>query len=190
MDYSSWHLYAYCANNPVNYVDPSGHKKIVLRIGAKSYEIKNVKLKVRKLKSYTELSQSGRVGGTKIQEISFDNNKCLLLKSTCKKLSSAIIRAWNDKKRKRTFDRKIRGNKSTEFGEMSVSCMAVEIFAHAALYYEYSYLKKMPKLKNKIKKSGKVIDVNRYDSRLSVYRIIWAQCGSKTEKKFKKKYNI
>ena len=22
----TWHLYAYCANNPVNYVDPSGHK--------------------------------------------------------------------------------------------------------------------------------------------------------------------
>lgn len=22
------HLYAYCANNPVNYVDPSGHKKV------------------------------------------------------------------------------------------------------------------------------------------------------------------
>ncbi len=26
-DYAQWHLYAYCANNPVNYVDPSGHAK-------------------------------------------------------------------------------------------------------------------------------------------------------------------
>ena len=25
-DYATWHLYAYCANNPVNYVDPSGHR--------------------------------------------------------------------------------------------------------------------------------------------------------------------
>ena len=25
-DANTWHLYAYCANNPVNYVDPSGHK--------------------------------------------------------------------------------------------------------------------------------------------------------------------
>ena len=24
----TWHLYAYCANNPVNYVDPSGHLAI------------------------------------------------------------------------------------------------------------------------------------------------------------------
>ena len=23
----TWHLYAYCANNPVNYTDPSGHQK-------------------------------------------------------------------------------------------------------------------------------------------------------------------
>ena len=28
MEPDTLHLYAYCANNPVNYVDPSGHKKI------------------------------------------------------------------------------------------------------------------------------------------------------------------
>ncbi|MGL4483384.1 MAG: RHS repeat-associated core domain-containing protein [Anaerovoracaceae bacterium] len=27
-DIGTWHLYAYCGNNPVNYVDPSGHKHI------------------------------------------------------------------------------------------------------------------------------------------------------------------
>ncbi|MDD7718565.1 MAG: RHS repeat-associated core domain-containing protein [Eubacteriaceae bacterium] len=26
-----WHLYAYCANNPINYTDPSGHDAIVLK---------------------------------------------------------------------------------------------------------------------------------------------------------------
>ena len=39
-DPGQWHLYAYCANNPINYVDPSGHRykwnsKIVLK-GPKS----------------------------------------------------------------------------------------------------------------------------------------------------------
>ena len=28
-DAGTWHLYAYCANDPVNYVDPSGHNPIV-----------------------------------------------------------------------------------------------------------------------------------------------------------------
>ena len=27
-DPGQWHLYAYCANNPINYVDPSGHEKV------------------------------------------------------------------------------------------------------------------------------------------------------------------
>ena len=27
----TWHLYAYCANDPVNFVDPSGHDAIVLK---------------------------------------------------------------------------------------------------------------------------------------------------------------
>lgn len=31
-DAGTWHLYAYCANDPVNYVDPSGHKKITIGI--------------------------------------------------------------------------------------------------------------------------------------------------------------
>ena len=32
-DAGTWHLYAYCANDPVNYVDPSGHKKTAVGFG-------------------------------------------------------------------------------------------------------------------------------------------------------------
>ena len=31
--YETWHLYTYCANNPVNYVDPSGHAAVALAGG-------------------------------------------------------------------------------------------------------------------------------------------------------------
>lgn len=29
-DANTWHLYVYCANNPVNYVDPSGHSAVTI----------------------------------------------------------------------------------------------------------------------------------------------------------------
>lgn len=32
-DSNTWHLYAYCSNDPVNYTDPSGHKRRYLGIG-------------------------------------------------------------------------------------------------------------------------------------------------------------
>ena len=32
-DPGQWHLYAYCANNPINYTDPSGHNPIALGLG-------------------------------------------------------------------------------------------------------------------------------------------------------------
>ncbi|WP_334303936.1 RHS repeat-associated core domain-containing protein, partial [Dorea longicatena] len=34
---STWNLYAYCANNPVNYEDPSGHIAISRIIGICNY---------------------------------------------------------------------------------------------------------------------------------------------------------
>ena len=37
----TWHLYAYCANNPVNYVDPSGHWiETIIDIASLGYSIK------------------------------------------------------------------------------------------------------------------------------------------------------
>ena len=35
MEPDTLHLYVYCANNPVNYVDPSGHKKISISLKTK-----------------------------------------------------------------------------------------------------------------------------------------------------------
>ena len=35
----TWHLYAYCANNPINYVDPSGHYAQAIYIGYKTYRV-------------------------------------------------------------------------------------------------------------------------------------------------------
>lgn len=32
-DPGQWHLYTYCANNPINYIDPSGHKKVFIGWG-------------------------------------------------------------------------------------------------------------------------------------------------------------
>ena len=35
-DPDQWHLYAYCANNPINYVDPSGHKMLSINNNGKN----------------------------------------------------------------------------------------------------------------------------------------------------------
>ena len=39
-DAGTWHLYLYCANNPVNYVDPSGHKRVRQYSAAKTFKYK------------------------------------------------------------------------------------------------------------------------------------------------------
>ena len=39
-DPGQWHLYAYCANNPINYVDPSGHKLLSVSKSGNRYTIK------------------------------------------------------------------------------------------------------------------------------------------------------
>lgn len=36
----TWHLYLYCANNPINYVDPSGHSRGGLAMRAGFYLVK------------------------------------------------------------------------------------------------------------------------------------------------------
>ncbi len=38
-DAGKWHLYLYCANNPVNYVDPSGHYYTAVRLGYNLYRV-------------------------------------------------------------------------------------------------------------------------------------------------------
>lgn len=38
-DYATWNLYAYCANNPVTYVDPSGHVAEALVLGKGFYAV-------------------------------------------------------------------------------------------------------------------------------------------------------
>ena len=42
-DAGTWHLYTYCANDPINYVDPSGHQRILNKI--KKYVVSTVKTK-------------------------------------------------------------------------------------------------------------------------------------------------
>ena len=51
-DPGQWHLYAYCANNPINYIDPSGHasKNIVNESTNISMKKSGVTIKMNKLK--------------------------------------------------------------------------------------------------------------------------------------------
>ena len=38
-DPGQWHLYAYCANNPINYADPSGHSAEIVSLGGSFFRI-------------------------------------------------------------------------------------------------------------------------------------------------------
>ena len=45
-DAGTWHLYAYCANDPINYVDPSGHSRIKNALKSGVSKVKNTIKKI------------------------------------------------------------------------------------------------------------------------------------------------
>ena len=65
----TWHLYAYCANNPVNYVDPSGHYVISVGFKAEAAAIIGAYALVSINTDGKYLSLCGSVGGKVITNV-------------------------------------------------------------------------------------------------------------------------
>ena len=57
-DAGTWHLYAYCANDPVNYVDPSGHSRWTRKLTLGDY--RRIHNKVADLVAWTVAQRKGK----------------------------------------------------------------------------------------------------------------------------------
>ncbi|MCR5836214.1 MAG: glucosaminidase domain-containing protein, partial [Lachnospiraceae bacterium] len=61
-DYATWNLYAYCGENPINYVDPSGHNAVVIvGVCATGYVFKQYAAYRKIMKKRIKISDLARI---------------------------------------------------------------------------------------------------------------------------------
>ena len=96
------HLYAYCANNPVNYVDPSGHKYSVnqaVKYALKWANSRNKKYKKHRNDCTNFVSQCVNAGGKKMNKPKcwpLDKNILDTTKFWAVKSFRAIVTTWKE----------------------------------------------------------------------------------------------
>ncbi|WP_290773297.1 DNRLRE domain-containing protein [Anaerofustis sp.] len=205
----SLHLYAYCANDPINYTDPSGHSsRPAKNIGIRKNKISSFKITLKyhlyKIKHvFGKKSNLKYSYGIYDQRLSININQIkgyFLSKKNSLNYAKKVISNFNDakyytapRKYKNVINKKrahLISNRSACFGSMNATRIAAEIYAHACVYYGSKALtgSNFSKLiARKLKGHAKVADVNYGDSLTSGFWSLWNN-NSSVKKRFKR-YN-
>ena len=167
MEYGTWNLYAYCAGNPVSYVDPSGHawynkvvkgvKKAVNGVKKTAKKVAGTVKKAVKKAVSTIKKTTGKMSGIVCDALDIAVQVLDLTSDMAKKMSAISAVSALISSQLEGLVVSAGGEAIAYAGTAYLTMECAEIFVAAALVGAGSNIvsNKIKKLKNNIKKKGK-----------------------------------